>query len=189
MLARSRTAMASLGGSLDQHQLASSRMAANILSISKDLHLRCRFQEDFRASLPLASGNADHVFAADASDPLPMMLGDQVEPGRVKVGIGDNDRQTTDGQKLRQTGQKSAMYRLVSIQSLRMNSSYNVTLRPSTATLARNRCQRWSVVASDQSTNTSTSSIPHSASAPLLSDKCPPSRRAGPNSPADGRRV
>ena len=34
-------------------------------------------------------------------------------------------------------------------------SSYKVRLRPSTTTLARNRCQRWLRVKSDQSTTTS----------------------------------
>ena len=88
------------GFALNQHQATVCRVAANVSGMIKGLGARRGIWENLGAVLPWASSNTDHAFATDAPDPRPMMCRDQVEPSRVKTGIGDDGRRATVGYEL-----------------------------------------------------------------------------------------
>lgn len=121
MFARPRVMVAPFGFAFNQHQPTVCRMATNVSGIVEGLGARRGIRKNLGAALPWTFGNTDPVFATDASDPRPMMFRDQVEPGRVKTGIGDEGRSAPVGQQLRQTIQKPTMHRLITIPSLRVN--------------------------------------------------------------------
>ena len=81
MVSHPRAPVTPLAGSFAQDQRTGSRVATNIPGIGKSLVSRGGVQEHFRTAPPWAAGNADPVFATNASDPRPMAIRDPIEPG------------------------------------------------------------------------------------------------------------